>query len=246
MSRGRFGADSLAHVDQKTHGRDLVTTATEHLKESPAFWGRYFKRPAYARDYSPMRENALLHRAGIRLLPIARQTTGVSGSIDRGLHDGDNNVDAFIDAIGVEHLASQGSQFLMFLDVEDTPLSLQYFIGWSNALHQRSKERSGDRFEILPAVYARTGDDTTWRVLVHAADMGHATAGAWVIRMRRGACDSLPDWDPEFLMPAVTLPCPVLAWQFALDCYSKRIDFSMVNPDPDAGSALLSKLVLPQ
>ena len=246
MTRGTFGADSLAHVDQQIHGRDLLATATEHLKETPAFWGRYFKRPGYSRDYSPMREGALLSRAGVRLLPIARQTTGVSGSVDRGLLDGDNNVDAFIESMGADHLASQGREFMMFLDIEDTPLSLQYLIGWSNALHQRSKEKSGDRFEILPAVYSRTNDDATWRTIAHAADFGHPIAGVWVIRMRRGACESLPDWDPAFFMPSVALPCPVLAWQFALDCYNHMLDFSMINPNPDAESSLLSRLAVPK
>jgi hypothetical protein len=246
MSRGRLGADSFSYVDRQIGTRDLVSIATDHLKEAPAFWGRYFKRPGYARDYSAIRENALLNRRGIKLLPVGRQTTGVGGTVDRGLKDGDANVDAFIDAVGVETLAGAGRQFMMFLDIEDTPLSLQYFIGWSNALHQRSKERSGDRFEILPAVYARTSDDSTWRAIAHAADLGHPTAGVWVIRMRRGACESVPDWDPAFFMPAVTLPCPVLAWQFALDCYGKTIDFSMINPGEDASNALLSRLVVPR
>jgi len=246
MSRGRFAADSFSYVDRTVEGRDLVAIATDHLKEAPAFWGRYFKRPGYARDFSPFRESAIFNRHGIKLMPIARQTTGVGGTVDRGLQDGDANVDAFIDAVGVETLAAAGREFLMFLDVEDIPLSLQYFIGWSNALHQRSKERSGGRFEILPAVYARTSDETTWRVLVHAADLGHKTAGAWVIRMRRGACESLTDWDPSFFMPAVTLPCPVMAWQFALDCYGKSLDFSIINPNEDAADALLSRLVIPK
>jgi hypothetical protein len=246
MSRGRFGVDSFTYVDRAVQGRDLVTIASEHLKESPAFWGRYFKRPGYARDYSPFRENALLSQRGIKLLPIARQTTGVGGTVDRGLQDGDANVDAFIHALGVETLAGAGREFVMFLDIEDTALSLQYYIGWSNALHQRSKERSGDRFEIVPAVYARTGDDATWRTIAHAADLGHPTAGVWVIRERRGACASLPDWDPAFFMPAVSLPCPVLAWQFALDCFGKTLDFNMINPGEDAANALLSRLVAPK
>jgi hypothetical protein len=246
MSRGRLAADSFTYVDRTIDGRDIVSIASQHLKESPAFWGRYFKRPGYSRDYSPFRENALLHRHDIKVLPIARQTAGVGGTVDRGLQDGDANVDAFIDSMGVETLAAAGRQFLMFLDVEETSLSLQYFIGWSNALHQRSKERSGDRIEILPAIYARTKDGDTWRTIAHAADLGHATAGAWIIRTQRGACNSLPDWDPGFFMPAVTLPCPILAWQFALDCYKKTLDFSMVNPGSDTETALLSRLVVPK
>ena len=228
MSIGRFGADSFAFVDQQIEGRNLIEVASSHLEETPAFWGRYFKRPEYARDYSPIRESALLQRAGIRVLPIARQTTGVSGTVDRGLRDGDANVDALMHAFDIH------KPVLLFLDVEDRPLSLQYYIGWCNALAERSKER------VLPAVYARTRDDATWRTVAHAADLGHPTAGVWVTRSRRGACNSLPEWDPAFFMPAIPLPCPVFAWQFALDCYKRTLDFSMVNPSEE--ESLLSRL----
>ena len=80
----------------------------------------------------------------------------------------------------------------------------------------------------------------------HAADLGHPVAGAWIFRARRGACASLPDWDPEFLLPSIALPCPVMAWQFAIDCYNRMLDFSMVNPAPEVDKALLSRLVIPE
>jgi len=251
MSRGRFATDSLAYTDRMIDGRSITAIAAEHLKETPAFWGRYFKRPGYARDYSAHRESAVLHREGIRLLPIARQTPRVAGTIEDGLADGDRNADAFISAMGVEHLAKHGRDLLMFLNVESTgqdhpALSLPYFIGWSNALAQRSAERSGGRFAILPAVYCRTSSEPTWRVLAHAADLGHPVAGVWIVRARRGACDSLPDWDPGFFLPSVALPCPIMAWQFAVGCYRSTLDFSMVNPAPDVAEGLLSKLVIPE
>ena len=228
MSRGRFAADSFAYVDQQIDGRTLIDIASSHLQETPAFWGRYFKRPGYARDYSPIRETPLLQRADIKVLPIARQTTGVGGTVDRGLRDGDANVEALMQAFDIK------APVLLFLDVENASLSLQYYIGWSNAIAERSEQR------VLPAVYARTNDTATWRTLAHAADLGHATAGVWITRSRRGACASLPDWDPEFFMPAVPLPCPVFAWQFALDCYHRTLDFSMVNPAEE--QSLLSRL----
>jgi hypothetical protein len=201
MSRGRLATDSLAFVDQRIDGRDLAAVAAGHLGQTPAFWGRYFKRPGFARDYSPIRESAILHRDAIPVLPIARQTTRVAGTVEDGLADGDRNVDAFVQAFGSDHLAANGREFLMFLDVEGTgqdhpSLSLPYFIGWSNALSQRSTERSGERFHILPAVYARRRDERTWRVLAHAADLGHPASGVWVARSRRGACDASTDWDP--------------------------------------------------
>lgn len=250
MSRGRFAVDSLTFVDRTIEGRDLATVAAAHLKETPAFWGRYFKRPGFSRDFSPIRESAILRRDGIRLLPIARQTTRVGGTVENGLEDGDRNVDAFLNAVGIDNLAAHHGELLMFLDVEGTgqdnpSLSLPYLIGWSNALSQRVAERSGERFTILPAVYARQKDDATWDAIAHAADLGHAPAGVWITRMRNGACDELPDWDPGFFMPSIALPCPVMAWQFALDCYKSTFDFSMVNPAPDVEEGLLSRLVIP-
>jgi hypothetical protein len=251
MSRGRFATDSLAFVNQTVNGRSIALIAAEHLKETPAFWGRYFRHPGFSRDYSPIRENAVLYREGIRLLPIARQTIRVGGTIEDGLADGDRNVDAFVNSLGADHLAAQGRELLMFLDVEGTSsrnpaLSLPYFVGWSNALSQRSAERSGGRFEILPAIYCRQNNDETWRVVAHAADLGHPIAGAWVFRAHNQACASLPDWDPGFLLPSIALPCPVMAWQFAIDCYNSMLDFDMVNPAPEVEKALLSRLVIPR
>jgi len=250
MSRGRLATDSLAFVNQTIGGRSIAAIAAEHLNETPAFWGRYFKHPGYALDYSPIRENAVLYRESIRLLPIARQTIRVGGTVEDGLADGDRNVDAFVNALRADYLASQGRELLMFLDVEGTSssnpsLSLPYFIGWSNALAQRSAERSGGRFAILPAVYCRQSNDETWRVIAHAADLGHPVASAWIFRARRGACASIPDWDPGFFMPSIPLPCPVMAWQFAIDCFDHILDFDMVNPAPEVEKALLSRLVIP-
>jgi hypothetical protein len=64
--------------------------------------------------------------------------------------------------------------------------------------------------------------------------------------MRNGACDApIPNWDAPFDTPAVPLPCPILLWQFAIDCLTADgIDFDMVNPDP-AATALLDRLILP-
>ncbi|MGZ4779130.1 MAG: hypothetical protein ACXV5L_08020 [Thermoanaerobaculia bacterium] len=252
MSRGRLATDSLAFANETIEGRGIAAVAAEHLKETPAFWGRYFRHPGFARDYSPMRENVVLFREGIRLLPIARQTMRVGGTIEDGLADGDRNVDAFVNAMGPDYLAAQGRQWLMFLDVEGTSsrnptLSLPYFIGWSNALAQRSADRSGGRFEIRPAIYCRQSNEDTWCVLAHSADLGHAVDGAWIFRSHSDACESeVPDWDPGFFLPSTPLPCPVMAWQFAIDCYRRKLDFSMVNPQPEVEKALLSRLVIPR
>ena len=65
--------------------------------------------------------------------------------------------------------------------------------------------------------------------------------------MRTGACTKpIPSWDAPFDTPSVTLPCPVMLWQFAIDClFEGGVDYDMVNPDPAVASALLNRLVFP-
>jgi hypothetical protein len=44
----------------------------------------------------------------------------------------------------------------------------------------------------------------------------------------------------------VELPCPIMAWQFAIDCLiPDGIDYDMINPDPAIATALLNRLLLP-
>lgn len=242
-----LGADTLVPVTD-----DLVAKVRTRFGTTPLFWGRYFKKPGFAQDYQPQLENAVFNRNAIRLLPIARQTARVAGTATDGAEDAILNADAFTTSLGLDYLSSIGGELLMFLDVEGTSaknpnLSLDYWIGWASALASYSKRISGGRFVIVPAVYCRQNQNATWEAIARAAQLGIACAGAWVFRSRTDACTKpIPQWDAPFNTPAVALPCPVMLWQFAIDCLvDGGVDFDMVNPDPAIASALLNRLVLP-
>jgi hypothetical protein len=242
-----LGADTLVPVTTS-----IVTRTRKHLGSSPAFWGRYFKRPDFPEDYQPATENAVFHENRIRLLPIARQTNRVAGTASEGAADAIQNVDAFVKSLSFEHLASIGGELLMFLDVEGTSdkhpnLSTEYWIGWSAALVAHSRRISDGAFVVVPGVYCRQNQNPTWEALNRATALGFPCLGAWVFRMRKDACTKpVPSWDAPFLMPATTLPCPVMLWQFAIDClFAGGVDFDMVNPDPAVESALVNRLIIP-
>jgi hypothetical protein len=248
MANELLAADTLVPV---TH--DLVDLVRDRFGgQTPLFWGRYFKRPDYPQDYQPAAENPVFYANRIRLLPIARQTNRVAGTASQGAEDAQLNVQAFLKSLGLEYVASVGGELLMFLDVEGTSdqhpnLSVDYWIGWSGALVEQSRRMTGGRTTLIPAVYCRQNQSPTWEAIARADDLGFPCAGAWVFRMRTGACDRpIPSWDPAFNTPAVDLPCPIMAWQFAIDCLFKGgVDFDMINPDPAVATALLNRLLLP-
>lgn len=247
MSSPLLGADTLIPVTEQ-----LVETVRKHLKTTPVFWGRYFKRPGFEQDYQPSTESAVFATHHIRLLPIARQTNRVAGSASDGAADALLNGNAFVESLGLEYLSSIGGELLMFLDVEGTSdrnpnLSVDYWIGWSAALVAHSRLVSANRFTIVPGVYCRQNQNATWEAIARASTLGFPCTGAWIFRSRTGACTKpVPAWDPAFNTPAVKLPCPILAWQFAIDCVvAGGVDFNMVHPDPANESALLNRLVVP-
>ena len=247
MPSSLLGADTLVPVTES-----LVAMVTKHLKTTPVFWGRYFKRPSFEQDYQPASENAVFNNHHIRLLPIARQTNRVAGTASDGAADAILNVDAFVKSLELENLASIGGELLMFLDVEGTSernpnLSVDYWIGWSGALVAHSRRVSGGRFTMVPGVYCRQNQNPTWEAIVRADALGFPCVGAWIFRSRTGACTKpVPSWDAPFNTPAVKLPCPIMAWQFAIDClFEGGVDFDMVNPDPSIESALLNRLIVP-
>lgn len=242
-----LGADTLVPVTS-----EIVAMIRERFGSVPRFWGRYFKRPGFAQDYQPQIENRVFEANEIRLLPIARQTDRVAGTAADGANDAVLNVDAFTSSLGVDHLAKIGGELLMFLDVEGTSpknpnLALDYWIGWSSALVVYSHRLSAGRFTMVPAVYCRQNQNPTWDTIATANTLGFPCAGAWVFRMRTGACTKpIPQWDAPFNTPAVALPCPIMIWQFAIDCiFEGGVDFDMLNPDPGIAAALLNRLVLP-
>jgi hypothetical protein len=246
MARGLPGADSSTPVTG-----EMIESATALLGATPAFWGRYFTSVATTGtvEYRHAQENAPLNQAGVRLLPIARQTDRVNGSMDRGIADGIANARDFITTFTSGALASQGGQFLMFLDVEGPPapsLSQDYFTGWAQGLSQESLAASGGSVQILPCVYGTQSDVKTWSAVAGAMATGAECHGAWIARFRTGKC-TMGDWDPSIVTPAspVPFPCPILAWQYAGNCLEGRIDCSQTNPNIDARSQLLAFLVLP-
>jgi hypothetical protein len=118
MAKGNPGADSSSPVTD-----DLINTATRQFGQAPLFWGRYFTSPTASGsvEYRHGSESPVLARHNIRLLPVARQTAHVGGSQQQGAADAQLNVQDILDTFGQDYLASQGGEFLLFLDVEGSP-----------------------------------------------------------------------------------------------------------------------------
>lgn len=247
MSRGNPGADSSTPVTDA-----LISTATQQFGQAPQFWGRYFTSPTASGsvEYHHAAESPVLARHNVRLLPVARQTTHVGGSQQQGVSDAQLNVQDFLDTFGQQYLASQGGQFLLFLDVEGSPstgspsLSLDYYLGWAQTLVSYSRSQTGDAVTILPCVYARQGDNETWDALVTANGRGATCNGAWVARYYYSGCD-MTDWNDSVVLPSVKLPFDVLLWQYAENCCDGAIDCNQTNPSLDTNTLLLDRLVLP-
>jgi hypothetical protein len=257
MSVGRPCADSAAMVSHRIEGKNLVDQATKMLGETPILWGRYFTNSSGGGDaeYRHLRENELLRGKGIRVLPIARQTGNVSGSQADGSDDASRNADDILNTFGVNHLESMGGEVVMFLDVEGAPpLSPSYWTGWARTVVARSGASSDNKVKILPCLYATQGDKKTWQALadaVNAAPVEAACHGAWVARWRIRGHDNPsdvrpPEFDPEIVNPAITLPCPILLWQYADEILgSGGFDCDQTNPNVDIDGLLVSKCVLP-
>jgi hypothetical protein len=247
MSKGNPGADSSTPVTD-----ELISTATQQFGQAPLFWGRYFTSPTTSGEveYRHGSESPILAQHNIRLLPVARQTTHVGGSQQQGVSDAQLNVQDVLDTFGQQYLASQGGQFLLFLDVEGSPstgspsLSLDYYLGWAQTLVSYSRSQTGNAVTVLPCVYARQGDNETWDALVTANGQGATCNGAWVARYYYSGCD-LTDWDDSLVLPSVKLPFDVLLWQYAENCCGGAIDCNQTNPSLDTNTLLLDKLILP-
>ncbi len=246
MAQGLPGADSISPVTAP-----LIQSASDLLGATPAFWGRYFTsaQTTGAVEYHHATEDPPLHAAGIRLLPVARQTAHVNGSFEQGIEDGVANANDFISTFGMPYLASQGGRFYMFLDVEGSPsLSPGYYAGWAQGLAQRSATLSGalGTVAVLPCVYATQGDEPTWAALSAACKGGAQCMGIWIARYDPGTCQ-MGQWSDSIVTPRSPspFPWPILAWQYAGNCLKGAIDCSQTNPHIDAQSQLLDFLVLP-
>jgi len=241
------GAD--CSVPLAPHHLDL---AQSRLGAAPLVWGRYFNGfHATAAEYLPS-EAGLFRAANLKLLPIAQQTPKVGGNKAAGAKHAAMNVEKFITRIGFEQLAASGTEYLMFLDVEgdaeNPSLSADYFVGWSNGIVTASGMASNGRFVVLPAVYARTNDDATWHALAAAhADGAHPCRAVWVTRQHFDACTKpMPEWQSAFLTPGVALPCPIVCWQYAIDCPDgDGVDLELLTPTDADRAMLLDRLVVP-
>jgi hypothetical protein len=215
------------------------------------FWGRYFTSPTTSgsAEYHHATENGPLNAAGIRVLPVARQTSHVSGGQQQGQTDGALNAQDFVETFGVAELNAQGNQFIMVLDVEGNPeLNPDYYTGWTQGLISTAQQMSGNTVQMLPCLYASHGDTPTWDALGTAMDAGAPCAGVWVARYLNSLVSGqMGDWSDSKVTPTSPNPFPatILAWQYAENCLNGAIDCSQTNPAIDLQNDLLQFLVLP-
>jgi hypothetical protein len=239
--KGIAGADSTRLVTQ-----ELIASAVDVLASPPRFWGRYFKGPGNTNpvQYQARRENSVLSRAKVRVLPIARQTNNVGGSRSDGDRDGRQNAQAIVESFGSHYLGSLNNSPLVFLDVEQAvPLSAEYYLGWSQALTDEGSKLSNDAVHLTPAVYSSHGSNQTWRALSAALRGGAPCGGVWIARyVVPNGCVPMPSWSEERTRP-LGLPkdVPVLAWQYAQEC--RDIDCNQANPRFQ--DQLIDQLILP-
>lgn len=250
MAQGAPGADSATLVTDQIDGRNLIQLASDLFGRTPAIWGRYFTSVATTGvvEYRHLRENQPLRDAGIRVVPIARQTKNVNGSIADGSADAAANAEDLIETFGADYLASLGGQCVMFLDVEGAPsLTASYYRGWAATLAAHSQEFSNGKVTILPCVYATQGDDATWQAVAAAIGPAVGFYGAWVARWRVRGCNGLLEWDDTLVRPA-SLPSQlkILMWQYSDECHGGGgFDCNQTNPSLDLQQDLLNKCILP-
>ena len=251
MAQGSAGADSMMQVTP-----ELIDAATSLYGSKPVFWGRYFTSDTTtgSAEYRHAAENGPLNSAGVRVLPVARQTTHVNGTADQGNADGAANAQDFIATFGVDVLAAQGGQFFLFLDVEGNPqngspsMNADYYTGWAQGVVNQSQSLSAGQVRVLPCLYGARGDTTTFNALQVAMAGGAQCHGVWIARYLDALVSgTMGDWSDDVVTPVAPapFPAPILAWQYAQNCLSSRIDCSQTNPAIDLQNDLLRYLVLP-
>jgi hypothetical protein len=225
----------------------------------PVFWGRYFNHSS-GKDsrrqisYQAAYENPVLARYRCRVLPVFAQNTS-GGPLSLGRRDGLENGRDFIETLGASRLAANGPEYLMFLNVENgATFTSDYWIGWHEGLQQAGRQYGGNRFRLIPALYTNWGtrSDHVWRRVNQAHERGVPFGGAWVARVdpevSSYGCGAQQIWNGEtHNAMGSTLPGPILASQYNLDCKlpAGEIDFSSINPAIDIQRNLLAKLFQP-
>lgn len=231
------GADTNSLVNEAK-----VARAQQALGQMPRFWARYFKTPGSASNeqYQAGKEGAVLRKHSIGILPLARQTNRVGKGAREGAADARKNAAALFNAFGKEYIESRGAKLLVALDIEqDSPMSSDYYTGWSNAL----TDPTGGSSALAPAIYSSTSATQTWKALARAISNGAVCQGAWIARyLIKTGCVPVPGWREKFVKPKdLPAQCPLLAWQYAQEC--EGIDYSLINPDHEAD--FLAGIIVP-
>ncbi len=238
---GIGGVDTAIPVDA-----DMIRQAHRLIGVQPRFWGRYFQGRKDETEYLHAKENKPLHNAGIRVLPISRQTNRVGGSKEEGMHIGSHHAADILEMFGEDYLASQGDSFYIFLDVEGVDgqpsLSKDFYQGWSEAVVNASS-----KMKLLPCVYTNAKQDPTSKKNLSAAmKEGAQCHGLWVANYGKKHEAQIRHWDQEETKPVVAVPCKVLSHQYNGDQPSPIYDFNQINPFLDNPELVLQRLILPQ
>ena len=86
-----YGADSCTPVTQVAGTENLLWHAEHLYGQYPSFWGRFFDGVSSTGCSYSSSENTSLSNAGVKLAPLARQTTRVGGSQAEGVADAKAN-----------------------------------------------------------------------------------------------------------------------------------------------------------
>jgi len=243
-----LGVDSLVPSDAALLAN---SQSGAYLGRAPQFWGRYFYAPGQTntaghRDshYSAA-ENAMLRSRGIRVLPIARQTSHVNHP-NRAQQDATRNVQAIFEIFSTQYLSGADPNVLVFLDVEqDNPMTADYYATWSETLITEATRQSQGRVKFHPAVYGSRGDDQTWSELKQAMDNGAVCDGIWIARYFQSQTPR--PWNDSLVNPKVSLDCPVLAWQYwaSPDNAPEDLNFDANLASPAHFDILIDRLIMP-
>lgn len=243
---GIGGVDTLVNVESS-----MIPTATKFMGAHPRFWGRYFQGNTRDGEYLHKQENKPLHDAGIRVIPISRQTNKVGGTQQDGMELGTSHAKDVLATFGEDYLVSQGDSFYIFLDVEGVDgqpsLSKEFYLGWSNAVVNASS-----KVKFLPCIYTNAkSDPTSQRNLSAAMKEGAQCHGLWVANYDNQS--QISPWNREKAKPVIAVPCKVLLRQYIGDVDSTGkvnlsngiYDFNQINPFLDNPELILQRLILP-